>query len=372
MKLNELMTAPAVFAVGNDYQIMVMTKSDLVFWVTVGDKSYYDHSNGILRSSTRIHKVTIPMKALDAAKEYTVNYRKIIDRKPYFPELEEVESETYSFRPLDFSKPVNMYHIADAHGDGIYTTAAGSYFGDELDLLILNGDIPNHSGDIANFNLIYELCDRLTHGNVPCVFSRGNHDTRGFYAENIAEYTPTRNGCSYFSFRLGKLWGIVIDTGEDKPDTNAEYGGTICCHAFREEETAYIEGIVENADKEYNAEGVEYRFVISHTPFAYTDNPPFDIEQDTYKYWLKLLKEEIKPQVMICGHMHKLSVSHIGGEYDSKGQSCPVVIASKPVRPNKIMSAFTGGAFTLEDKNFLVRFTDHNKEVVYSENIILE
>ena len=370
--MNELMTAPAVFAVGNEYQIMVMTKSDLVFWVTVGEKNYYDHSNGILRSSTRIHRVNVPMSALDSAKEYTVNYRKIIDRKPYFPELEDVESKNYSFFPLDFSKPINMYHIADAHGDAIFTTAAASYFGNDLHLLILNGDIPNHSGDIENFNLIYELSDRLTHGNIPCVFSRGNHDTRGFFAENIAEYTPTRNGSSYFSFRLGKIWGLVLDTGEDKPDTNAEYGGTICCHAFREEETAYIESVIENADKEYNAEGVEYRFVISHTPFAYTEESPFDIEQDTYKYWLKLLKENVKPQLMISGHLHKLAVSHIGGEYDSKGQVCPVVIASKPVRPNKIMSEYTGGAFTLENDCMTVLFTDNNKEVVYSENIILK
>ena len=322
MKLKELKTCPAVFAVGNEYQIMVMTKSDLVFGVKVGDKKFFDHSNGILRSSTRIHKVTVPMKLLDEAGEYTVFYRKIIDRKPYFPELCDEEGQTYKFRPLDFSKPINIYHIADAHGDGIYTTRAGSFFKEKLDLLILNGDIPNHSGDIENFNLIYELCENLTHGEIPCVFSRGNHDTRGFYAENIAEYTPTQNGKSYFSFRLGKLWGLVLDTGEDKPDTNAEYGGTICCHSFREEETAYIEQIIEDADREYNAEGVEYRVVISHTPFAYTQEPPFDIEQDTYKYWLKLLGENVKPDFMLCGHLHKIAVSHIGGEYDKKGQIC--------------------------------------------------
>lgn len=372
MALNELKTTPAVFAVNNDYKIMVMTKSDLVFWVQVGDKTYYDHSNGILRSSTRIHSVTVPMSELDGAKEYTVFYRKIIDRKPYFPELCESESETYSFRPLDFSKPVNIYHIADAHGDGVYTTRAAEYFGKELDLLILNGDIPNHSGDIENFNLIYELCDSLTGGHIPCIFSRGNHDTRGFYAENIADYTPTENGRSYFSFRLGKLWGLVLDTGEDKPDTNAEYGGTICCHAFREEETRYIEKIIENAENEYNAEGVEYRFVISHTPFAYTQEHPFDIEQDTYKYWLKLLGENVKPQLMIHGHTHTLAVSHIGGEYDSKGQICPVVIGSKPVRPNKVASAYTGAAMTVYKNSVDVKFTDDKKEVVYKETIELK
>ena len=82
--LPEFKTCPAVFAVKNDYQIMVPVKSDLLFWVTVDGKNYYDHSNGIIRSSTRMHRVNVPMCALDKTGEYTVTYRKIIDRKPYF------------------------------------------------------------------------------------------------------------------------------------------------------------------------------------------------------------------------------------------------------------------------------------------------
>lgn len=92
--LPEFKTCPAVFAVKNDYQIMVPVKSDLLFWVTVDGKNYYDHSNGIIRSSTRMHRVNVPMCALDKTGEYTVTYRKIIDRKPYFAETEEPVSAT--------------------------------------------------------------------------------------------------------------------------------------------------------------------------------------------------------------------------------------------------------------------------------------
>ena len=86
--LPEFKTCPAVFAVGTDYQIMVPVKSDVLFWVTINGKDYFDHSNGIIRSSTRLHRVTVPSAELDRAGEYTVSYRKIIDRKPYFPETE--------------------------------------------------------------------------------------------------------------------------------------------------------------------------------------------------------------------------------------------------------------------------------------------
>ena len=103
----------------------------------------------------------------------------------------------------------------------------------KIDFLILNGDVPEDSSKIKHFDTIYEIVSQVTHGNIPAVFSRGNHDTRGIFAENIAEYTPCENGNSYFTFRLGSIWGVVIDCGEDKTDSNEEYGNTGCCSAFR-------------------------------------------------------------------------------------------------------------------------------------------
>ena len=65
--LPEMKTSPAVFAVGDTYQIITPVKSDLLFSVKVGAKEYLDHSNGILRSKVRIHKITVPMHELDGA-----------------------------------------------------------------------------------------------------------------------------------------------------------------------------------------------------------------------------------------------------------------------------------------------------------------
>ncbi len=365
--LPELKTAPAVFAVGGDYQIMVPVKSDILFWVTVGGKNYYDHSNGIIRSSVRMHRVNVPMKALDAEGEYTVTYRKIIERLPYFSETEEPVSATYSFKPVRTDGRINIYHISDAHGNFDLTSAAGKYFGEDLDLLILNGDIPDHSGEIENFDLIYELCAAITGGGIPCLFSRGNHDTRGFYAENIAEYTPTRHGQSYFTFRLGRIWGIVMDCGEDKPDDHPEYGNTVCCHAFREEETEYLHGIVENARKEYLAPGVEYRLVVVHNPFTYTMPDPFGIELETYGEWTRVLRDEIKPQLILSGHLHETEISHTGGKYDSKGQPCPVIIGST----RGWGEFFAGCAVTFDGLKADVRFTNDKHELIGGETLDL-
>ena len=91
---------PAVFAVNHDYQIMLYTDDQCLMWVKVGDNTYYDEDNGILRSCTKVHRVTVPMRELDTAKSYTVCLRYIINRKPYFPEIEPVKEFTFEFRPV--------------------------------------------------------------------------------------------------------------------------------------------------------------------------------------------------------------------------------------------------------------------------------
>ena len=97
-----LLTAPAVFAVENTYQIMAPVIGEMLFWVEIGDKKYYDHSNGIIRSDTDMHRVSVPMDLLDRAGEYTVCIKRIIDRKPYFPETEELTA--YGFPGLQIQR----------------------------------------------------------------------------------------------------------------------------------------------------------------------------------------------------------------------------------------------------------------------------
>lgn len=374
-RLYELKCSPAVFAIKDCYQIMVMSRSDCTFWVTVGDQNYYDHSNGIMRSSTRMHRVNVPMEALDAAKEYTINYRRIVDRKPYFPIMEDVVSKTFKFKPVNPEGPIKIYHLSDTHGRFPEPAEAACYFGDDIDLLVLNGDIPDHSGDIKNFDLIYKLCEAVTGGERPCVFSRGNHDTRGFFAENIADYTPTENGHSYFTFRLGRLWGIVLDTGEDKVDEHPEYGGpnaAVCCHAFRMEEDRYLKNVIKHADEEYNAEGVEYRLVIAHNPFTYTIGHPFDIEQPLFKSWVDLINENIKPDMFIAGHLHGTFVSHPGDQWDSKGQTFPVIVGGRYYRDENKKYIYIGCGITIDGKKVTADFTDQEHNVVKQETFELK
>ena len=328
--------SPTVFAVENDYKIFIPVTSSCGLWVKVGDECYYDHSNGILRSSVTMHKVAVPRDELDKAGKYTVCFREMIERKPYFSVTSDVYEEEFDFNPLP-GGTFRAYHISDAHG--AVTAPVNSALAFEkkygkIDLLILNGDVIDHSGDIGNFDAIFEICSLISKGSIPVIFSRGNHDTRGEFAENIADYTPTRAGYSYFSFNLGTLWGLVLDCGEDKLDTNAEYGNTNCCHAFRIEETKYINDLVKRKSEEYEKDGITRKIVIAHSPFSRKFEFPFDIEDDIYTEWCTALRKEIKPDVMISGHTHSIEILPLGDERHVHGCPCPVVVGGKPDKKN--------------------------------------
>ena len=345
---------PSVFAIDGRYQIITPFACSAIVWVKVGDNTYYDDANGILRSNNYVHKVEVPMDELNREKRYVLCYRKMIDRTPYFPVSEDTVEIEYSFKPVSDGK-INIYHISDAHNMEEAPIKAGSYFGDALDLLILNGDIPDHSGDTANFNSIYRICSGITEGTRPIVFSKGNHDTRGIYGEAFHEYTPSDNGKPYYTFRLGKLWGMVIDCGEDKDDSHDAYSYTTCFHNYRLKENQWIEKVVR--DGEYNADGIEHRIVISHVPFSHIQKPPFDIEQELYRHWTELVSNVIKPDLLLYGHTHVCKIYEPGSDFDDyKLQTCPAVVGSQP---NHKDGTFMGCAIT---------FGEGKPEIVFNKN----
>ena len=360
---------PAVFAVDKYYQIMMPCEKSCLFFIKVGDKIYYDESNGIMRSRNKIHRVEVPAAELDNAGEYTVCIRPIVMRKAYFTKTRKVVEKTYKFYPVPESN-IRAYHIADAHNNVNEPIKAAEAFGD-IDFLILNGDVIEDSSTPSNFMNIYEICSRLTKGEKPAIFSRGNHDLRGNYAEKFADYTPTYLGNTYYSFRLGNIWGILLDCGEDKPDDHEEYGNTVACHVFRERQTAFIKQIIENKSSEYEAEGVKHKLLISHNAFVHQYHHPFDIEKELYAQWTELLRENVKPEVMICGHAHELNIYYPENTaWNNNGSICPVVIGSNIKKKSPVY--YAGCGYIFNDESIEVIFTDSNGDTLREEQLKLD
>ena len=356
---------PIVFAVNNEYQIMMYVDEPSLMWVKVGDKTFYDESNGILRSNVTIHRVIVPMDILDKEKEYCVCTRKVIDRKPYFPEFEETQESIYDFKPVPTEGSVRGYHVSDSHNRVDGPAIAAACYGN-LDFLVLNGDLADHTHSVENCMVFYKIASKITNGKIPVVFSRGNHDTRGLMAERFCEYTPTDRGNTYYTFRIGCVWGMVLDCGEDKDDSHKEYGGTVCFNDFRRRETAFIQDVITRAENEYLADGVKYRLVISHNPFTVIHKRPFDIEQELFREWVQMIGEYIRPHALLGGHMHCLEVVRPGDELDHHGQMFPTVIGSYV---NGQEPYYAGAGFELREDESMICFTDSKGEIVKKEII---
>lgn len=369
-------TTPIVYAINNDYQIIVPVKEETLMWVEVDGKCFYDDVNGILRSNTTAHKMTVPMSLLNEAGEYKICYRLVSARKPYNSKVSAVFEYTSVFKAVPNENP-RFFHIADAHNKVDEPVAAAKAFG-EIDFLILNGDIPNDAGDVKNFLTIHHIASEITNGEIPVVYSRGNHDMRGVYAENLSEYTPvTEEGNSFFTFRLGSIWGVVLDCGEDKPDDHVEYGSTICCADFRKRQIDFLQSIIANAENEYNAPGVEYKMVVCHDPFTeYLPDRVSEEDLATYTEWARLLREYIQPDVMICGHVHSAYISQVGGALDRLGQACPVVVGSSSGTSDKdygewlhVRGVYIVTGFALNNDTLTVDFVGHNG-IVYRQSVL--
>lgn len=360
---------PALFAVDEEYQIMVPveTEGGYLISVRVGEQEYFDEVNGIRRSDTKLHRVRVPLAALNAAKEYTVIVRKIIERKEYFTETEEPKKYTYTFRPLEKTTDICIYHLADTHNYVAPAIKAAQAAAETPDLLVLNGDIADGFGRFECLFKIYQIASGITEGEIPCVYARGNHELRGKYAEKLAEYMPSRDGYSYYTFRVGCVWGVVVDCGEDKEDSSPEYGNTIACHPFRVKETAFLKKL-----SGYDDPSVRYRLVLSHNPFIRKCEGVFNVDADILTEWAKILKETVKPHLMLSGHLHRCTVLRPGDPEDAKGAPCPVVIASIDKDLDGNLNGHTGAVITLQSDHATVVCNDSTGAIGLQETVLFE
>lgn len=316
---------PTLYHFDDSYQIMIPMEKPALLWIKVGERNYYDHFAGTLRSENPVHRITVPQAALDEAGTYTLCWRTVIDRKPYYPESEPEQQHTIPFRKI--GENPKFFHVSDVHG-AIDTAIEAAKIMPDMDALIMNGDITNFLDREEHCMRFLKLSGTVTKGEVPVIFARGNHDSRGRRAEILTDYIPHREGRTYYTLRAGSFWALILDCGEDKPDSSVEYEGTVCFHQFREAENEFFKEVV--AAKEYNDPAIRYKAVIAHHPFCHVPRPPFDIEQELYGEWCRALREEIRPDVMISGHTHDPGLFLPGGKLDQLGQTWPVCIGGNP------------------------------------------
>lgn len=354
---------PTVFVVGSEYEILVNCKRNALVKLRVDGGDYYEKNSGVLSTEKKYAKIRVPQSVLDKAKSYTVICRESIERRAYFSVLGTEQCQKFAFRTLP-DDGINIYHVADIHGRFALAESCVKFFGDLPDLLIVNGDLGEVEKESDYLNSCIFL-ENAAKGEIPVIFTRGNHDARGRLAERFSDVFPSDNGDFFYAFTLGKLCGVVFDCGEDKVDAHSEYGGdgkdgigVNAFEAYRLRQTRFLQSLPSLKGKCVIAVG--------HIAPMYTTQTRgclFDIERATYAGWCGQF-ERLGVSFMLCGHIHYACVLRSGDGRSLLPHSYPVIIGSECAfnEGQKDENLF-GTALTICGNKVTVRFTDKDKRI---------
>jgi predicted phosphodiesterase len=378
METNPFMFDPMVYIVGDEYQIMFITHECGIGYVEIANQAYKDTLSGTIRSSRNVHKIIVPMEILNQAGAYTVVFRKMSERKAYWPQADEPQTQTYTFHTPAQKDSLNIYFLADTHSAYERPSQTAGWFGDALDILVLCGDIGDTACTLDSLATPYKLSGAITNGTLPVINARGNHDMRGAFAEFYDLYMGTDEGRTYFTFRIGNVWGVVLDCGEDKGDDRAELGPTADYTAFREKQLIFLQKIIR--EKEYK--NAKHKIAICHIPFPLITRD--GNTEPVYKDWTAALNE-IGVDVLLSGHTHRLRYipkgykATIAESTDAPAPrpiqfvcetNFPIILGScrtddPTVRGNQD-GGFTGTAIKITDEQIKVSFTNSKHECIQS------
>lgn len=266
-----------------------------------------------------------------------------------------VATAVYKKEPLTFStinpnaQKTVFGVINDIHGrNEVMENLLANLNWKETDLVFFNGDMAdNLRSETQMFGDYMDTAVKLFASEKPFYYARGNHETRGNFAKNFADYFPTPDGRLYYIFRQGPVLFIVLDPGEDKPDTDIEYSGIVDFDNYRTQEAAWLKTAL--AKPEYK--DAKYKVVVCHVP-------PFGGwhgEQEIAEKFVPLLNEA-KAQVMIAAHLHR----HVKKAAEPGKHQFPIMV-------NSNMNMVKASA---DQNKLLIQVLDQKGKVVDSMEIL--
>lgn len=295
---------PVVYLTGDYYTLVLRVEEPAYVSVKIGERVFNDAFCGVMRSEPGMRSIRLEREALDKEKSYAVIITRIKERVAYCTEIIGKTEIIVDFRPVPDGEDVTIFELGDTHNSfeaGVNAAKKAAPF----DALLLCGDIPADSGKEEALIDSHDMAWRISKGKMPVIYTRGNHESRGALAERLGDYLPACDGKYYFTFRLGCLWAVVLDCGEDKVDGHVEYGGSVAFESYRQEETRFLEAVA--GKKEYDSPIFKHIVAISHVAFPCDYGEEFNIEQELYEKWSALL-EKIGIKFMIAAHTHRREI----------------------------------------------------------------
>ena len=256
---------PGVYEMGDGYAVIWGTNFKGTGYIkyTYEGKSYtvYDERNSIVRTGDSIHVVKVPYEHLQG-NSYTVYSTAVVNHSYAVTNYgETISAGPITLKAYDGGKEdFDLLVLSDVHDETDWAKRVAAQFTErDPDLVVFNGDVSNELTDKASFKRLFNTMGTVTGGKYPIVYCRGNSETRDVYSTTLLEYFPTKTGEFYYDFRYGPLWGVVIDTGEDKYDSHKDYGMLTNFSEYHQKQEAWLRSL------EMDTEAA-YRIGIYHMP----------------------------------------------------------------------------------------------------------
>ena len=345
IKAPKIVAGPYIQACSDsEFTVVWQTDSDALCWVEIAPddgthfyntarKQYFQTIHG-RRPIGRWHKVTVDGLEPNTLYRYRVLHKGITtnqgNKRVRYTESKGSDvyrRQPYTIRTLGGGEDVTRFAIGNDFHDK--PELISQLFSKDIitpqryDFVLYNGDmVSSFESEERLVNSVIAPSVAQFATQVPLFFSRGNHETRGAAATTYTDYFPTTTAEPYYTFSDGPALFIVLDGGEDKPDSDIEYHDLVRYDNYREREAKWLKSVVES--EQFKAAAV--KIVIIHIP---PKSSGWHGEAEIARLFVPILNQA-GIDAMFCGHIHKYRFSEANDP--TYGCNFPIVCLPNRVR----------------------------------------
>lgn len=265
---------------------------------------FFNAKNGIKQTST-VHAVHLKGLKGGTRYRYRVYSQEVLSHVGWRVIYGNVAATSvYGKQPLEFQtsdhgrQAVNFAMVNDIHGKSDLLEKLVSHCDlKTTDMFLFNGDMVSiFNSEKEIFEGFMDKATELFASEIPMYYTRGNHETRGSFATAFQDYFSPKQEHIYYMFRQGPVCFVILDSGEDKPDSDLEYAGITVYDQYRTEQAEWLKGVLES--KEYKE--ASFKVVVCHIP-------PFGGwhgNEEVAEKFMPLLNNA-GVDIMLCAHLHR-------------------------------------------------------------------
>ena len=344
---------PMVIDTGKEYSVVFSTSHYGTGYIeyTYEGKDYKvtDNTTGRLDCDSLIHSVQVPYEHLKN-NTYKVGSTRVIEEFGYGSRLgAEVVSEEYTFT-CNESDDQTYLVISDWHTLLDKAYSAIDYIGDYDAVILLGDSVPNVDYEKEVAKNIAEFGGKVSGGTKPVIYVRGNHETRGDYANDL----PTALGLDvlYYTADMGPYSFIVLDSGEDKEDSHSEYGGLTDYGSYRAEMIEWLKTAETTNDKVI---ALSHAWEISQVE-----------EELSLAGWNEI--DRMGARLMISGHTHSCEILT-----PERSEKANTIFTAHPdivgfIDGGKVGESYIASKLTLSADGFTVESVNNHGEEILKES----